>query len=118
MALPRQVRHAEHYCLACAKSAMRPRLAEAGCPECGRQMQPMWPEAVNWAVRDILVRHDWEDIKAGHDPTLLVEPPPERGWSAAPWVCLDCETEDWVSTWMMPTCDWCCEWMWDNRGER
>jgi len=78
----------------------------------------MWPEAVNWAVRDILVRHDWEDIKAGHDPTLLVEPPPERVWSAAPWVCLDCETEDWVSTWMMPTCDGCGEWMWDNRGER
>jgi len=56
-----------------------------------------------------------EDLKAGHDPTLLVDPPPEREQSA-PWVCVDCGTEDWVATWMMPTCDECGEWMWDNRA--
>jgi hypothetical protein len=77
----------------------------------------MWPEAVNWTVRDMVTAHDWEDLKAGRDPTLLVDPPPEREQSGARWVCPDCETEDWVSEYA-PTCDGCGEWMWDNRSER
>ena len=91
---------------------MRPTLAEAGCPYCGRQMAPMWQEAVSWECWQITARNqDWAETFDALADVLAATVKLPQDTPGPRWVCPDCDVADWVSD-GQPVCDGCDGPMW------
>jgi hypothetical protein len=91
---------------------MRPTLAEAGCPYCGRQMVGLWPASVAWECWQVTARDpDWAASFVALGDVLLATTPLPQDKGGPRWLCPDCEVVDWATE-DQPDCLECGEAMW------